>query len=338
MAEAMIAIERALIISFWGTSFFLGNGHMRVVVALGGNALLQRGQRSGAGNQRVNVMRAVKSLAPLAERHELLITHGNGPQVGLLAAQSAGDPGLAGPYPLDTLGAQTQGMIGYWLLQALQNALPGRQVVALINQTLVSAVDPAFENPTRFIGQIYDQAEAEKMAKENGWTVRQDGQYWRRVVPSPQPQRVIETRLIRQLLRSGTVVVCAGGGGIPVVRNSIGQLEGVEALIDKDLTGATLAETLEANVFLILTDVARVMRNFGTPRQEEITHTTPYELRAQDFPAGSMGPKIEAVSRFVERTGDMAAIGRLDECEDILAGMAGTIVTPNATWPLASTL
>jgi carbamate kinase len=311
---------------------------MRVVVALGGNALLERGQKPDADIQRVNAMKAVKSLAPLAERHERLGPHGNGPQVGMLALQSASDPNLSRPYPFDTLGAQTQGMIGYWLLQALQNALPGRQVVAMVNQTLVSAVDPAFENPTKFVGQVYDQAEAHKLARENSWTVRQDGDYWRRVVPSPKPQRVIETRLIRQLLRSGTVVICAGGGGIPVVRNDIGQLEGVEAVIDKDLTGALLAETLEADVYLILTDVPRVMRNFGTPMQEEITHTTPYELRAEDFPAGSMGPKIEAVCGFVERTGDMAAIGRLDECEQILEGTAGTIITPNATWPLASTL
>ncbi len=311
---------------------------MRVVVALGGNALLRRGQKPDCDVQRANTMAAVRSLAPLAERHELIITHGNGPQVGVLAVESASDPNLTRPYPFDTLGAQTQGMIGYWMLQALQNALPGRQVMAMVNQTLVSAVDPAFENPTKFVGQVYDQAEAEKLAKENGWTVRQDGDYWRRVVPSPKPQRLIETRLVRQLVRSGTVVVCAGGGGIPVVRNDVGQLEGVEAVIDKDLTASMIAESLEADAFLILTDVPRVMRRFGTPQQEEITHTTPWELRDEDFPAGSMGPKVEAVCGFVERTGDMAAIGRLDQCEQILEGSAGTIITPNATWPLASTL
>lgn len=311
---------------------------MRVVVALGGNALLKRGQTPDAAVQRANVMTAVRSLAPLAGKHELIITHGNGPQVGVLALQSASDPNLTQPYPFDTLGAQTQGMIGYWMLQAMQNALPGRQVVSIVSQTLVSAVDPAFEDPTKFVGQVYDQAEAEKLAKENGWTVKQDGDYWRRVVPSPQPQRVVETRLIRQLVRTGTVVVCAGGGGIPVVRNDVGQLEGVEAVIDKDLTGSVLAEVLEADAFLILTDVPEVMRNFGTPKQEAIRHTTPYELRAEDFPAGSMGPKVEAVCGFVERTGDMAAIGALDQCEQILDGTSGTIITPNATWPLESTL
>ncbi|MBW8483286.1 carbamate kinase [Actinomadura parmotrematis] len=311
---------------------------MRVVVALGGNALMQRGQKPDAELQRANVAAAVKSLAPLAERHELIITHGNGPQVGVLALESINDPNLERPYPLDTIGAETQGMIGYWMLQALQNALPGRQVVSMINQTLVSAVDPAFQNPTKFVGQVYTEDEAAKYAKEYGWTVKPDGDMWRRVVPSPLPQRVIETRLIRTLVRTGTVVVCAGGGGVPVVRNDVGQLEGVEAVIDKDMTASLLGEVLEADAFLILTDVPRVMRNYGTPAQEEIEHTTPWELRNEDFPAGSMGPKVEAVAGFVERTGDMAAIGRLDQCMEILEGKAGTIVTPNATWPLSSTL
>ncbi|TDB82221.1 carbamate kinase [Actinomadura sp. KC216] len=311
---------------------------MRVVVALGGNALVKRGETPDAALQRRNVDRAVRALAPLAERHELIVTHGNGPQVGVLALESVNDPSLTRPYPLDTIGAETQGMIGYWMLQALQNALPGRQVMAMINQTLVSAVDPAFEDPTKFVGQVYDRDEAEKLAAEYGWTVRQDGDGWRRVVPSPRPQRVIETRLIRELVRLGTVVVCAGGGGIPVFRNDVGRLEGVEAVIDKDLTASVLAESMDADALLILTDVPRVMRRFGAPDQEEITHTTPYELRAEDFPAGSMGPKVEAVASFVERTGDMAAIGRLDQCVEILEGTAGTIVTPNATWPLASTL
>lgn len=311
---------------------------MRVVVALGGNALVRRGEMPDAELQRGNVNRAVRSLAPLAEKHELIITHGNGPQVGVLSLESVNDPNLTRPYPLDTIGAETQGMIGYWLLQALQNALPGRQVVAMVNQTLVSAVDPAFENPTKFVGQVYDREEAGKLAAEYGWTVREDGDLWRRVVPSPRPQRVIETRLIREMVRLGTVVVCAGGGGIPVFRNDVGRLEGVEAVIDKDLTASILAESMDADALLILTDVPRVMRGFGTPEQEEITHTTPFELRAENFPAGSMGPKAEAAASFVERTGDMAAIGLLDQCAEILEGTAGTIVTPNATWPLRSTL
>ncbi|MFI6477976.1 carbamate kinase [Nonomuraea sp. NPDC050663] len=311
---------------------------MRVLVALGGNALLQRGDTPDADIQIANVQTAVKTLAQIAEKHELIITHGNGPQVGVLALQSAGDPNLTRPYPFDTLGAETQGMIGYWMLQALQNALPGRQVLSIITQTLVSAVDPAFDNPTKFVGPVYDQTEAEKLAKENGWIVKPDGQYWRRVVPSPKPQRVVETRLIRKLVRDGVTVVCAGGGGVPVIRDENGRLSGVEAVIDKDLTGSMLAEVLECDAFLILTDVPRVMRDFGTPSQTEIGHTTPHELRSIDFPAGSMGPKVEAVCRFVETTGDMAAIGKLDQAMDILEGAAGTIITPNATWPLESTL
>ncbi|NUR91960.1 MAG: carbamate kinase [Nonomuraea sp.] len=311
---------------------------MRVIVALGGNALLRRGEKPDAETQIANVAIAVKTLAKLAARHELIITHGNGPQVGVLALESTNDPNLTKPYALDTIGAETQGMIGYWILQALQNALPGRQVMSLVTQTLVSAVDPAFENPSKFVGQVYDQAEAEKLAKEYGWTVKPDGQYWRRVVPSPAPTRVVETRLIRNMVREGVVVVCAGGGGIPVIRDENGRLSGVEAVIDKDLTASMLAESLDCDAFLILTDVPRVMKDFGTPQQSEIGHTTPFELREIDFPAGSMGPKVEAVCRFVETTGDMAAIGKLDQAEAILEGKAGTIVTPNATWPLASTL
>ncbi|WP_188192821.1 carbamate kinase [Nonomuraea sp. SYSU D8015] len=311
---------------------------MRVIVALGGNAVLRRGQPADADVQIANVRAAVKTLARLAGEHELVITHGNGPQVGLLALESASDPSLTRPYPFDTLGAQTQGMIGYWMQQALQNALPGRQVLAVVTQTLVTAVDPAFENPTKFVGQVYERDEAEKLAAEYGWTVKQDGTYWRRVVPSPAPRRIVETRLIHKLVREGVVVICAGGGGIPVVRDERGRLTGVEAVVDKDLTASVLAEALECDAFLSLTDVPRVLRGYGTPQQEEIAHTTPHELRALEFPAGSMGPKVEAACRFVETTGDMAAIGKLDEAERILDGSAGTIVTPNGRWPLTSTL
>ncbi|NUS08406.1 MAG: carbamate kinase [Nonomuraea sp.] len=311
---------------------------MRVIVALGGNAVLKRGQRPDADVQRDNIATAVRTLAELAVEHELVITHGNGPQVGMLALESAADPNLSRPYPFDTIGAQTQGMIGYWMQQALQNALPGRQVLAVVTQTLVTAVDPAFDNPTKFVGQVYEEDEARKLAAEFGWMVRPDGRYWRRVVPSPVPQRIVETRLIRKMIREGVVVICAGGGGIPVVRDEHGRLSGVEAVVDKDLTASMLAESLECDAFLILTDVPRVMRGFGAPGQTEIAHTTPHELRGLDFPAGSMGPKVDAVCRFVETTGDMAAIGRLDQAQDILAGSAGTIVTPNGMWPLTSTL
>jgi carbamate kinase len=279
-----------------------------------------------------NVALAVEALAPLAREHELVVTHGNGPQIGVLAVESASDPRLSAPYPLDVLGAQTQGMIGYWLLQAFQNALPGRQVASMLNQTLVLAHDPALENPTKFVGEVYEEEEALRLAAERGWNVRQDGNGWRRVVGSPKPQRVVETRMIRLLLRSGAVVVCAGGGGVPVVRNERGKLRGLEAVIDKDLTAAVLAEALDADVLMVLTDVPNVVRNFGTPQAEPITRITPGALRREDFPAGSMGPKVDAVCRFVELTGDMAAIGRLQDAEAIMAGDAGTIITPGGNY------
>ena len=305
---------------------------MRIVVALGGNALLQRGQKPDAEVQEANVARAVAALAPLAHHHELVVTHGNGPQVGVLALQSASDPHLTTPYPFDVLGAQTQGMIGYWLLQAMQNHLPGRQVAAIINQTLVEAADPAFADPSKFVGEMYTREEATRLATERGWVVKPDGAGWRRVVGSPRPQRVVETRLIRLLLESGAVVVCAGGGGVPVVRDATGRLCGVEAVVDKDLTSAVLAEALDADVLLVLTDVPAVMERFGTPEQRAVPRATPGALRALEPPAGSMGPKVDAVCRFVELTGGMAAIGSLDDVEAILAGEAGTIVTPSGRY------
>jgi carbamate kinase len=300
---------------------------VRVVVALGGNALLQRGQRPDASLQEANVVRAVESLAPLAHDHEIVVTHGNGPQIGVLALESASDPNLTLPFPFDVLGAQTQGMIGYWLLQALQNELPGREIACIINQTLVDVDDPAFADPSKFIGEIYDEARARLIAAERGWTVKPDGTGWRRVVGSPAPREVVETPVIRLLLDSGAVVVCAGGGGVPVVRTDGGRLEGVEAVVDKDHTAAVLAQALGADALLILTDVANVFRAFGTPDQEPIGRTTPPELRGLGFPAGSMGPKVEAACQFVESTGGLAGIGRLQDVRQILAGSAGTIVT-----------
>ncbi|WP_128683610.1 carbamate kinase [Actinomyces qiguomingii] len=305
---------------------------MRIVAALGGNALMRRGERPDARTQITNVKRAAKALAALAEEHELIITHGNGPQVGTLALQSANDERLSEPYPFDTLGAQTQGMIGYWILQAMQNALPGRHIASLISQTLVLAGDPAFNNPTKFVGEVYDQPTAQALAAERGWTVKPDGTHWRRVVPSPKPQRFIETRMARTLLQAGAIVICSGGGGIPVIRNAQGKLEGVEAVVDKDLTAAVLAEHLEADALLILTDVDGVRTDFGTPNEQRIDRATPASLRALNLPAGSMGPKVEAVCRFVELTGDMAAIGRLQDTTAIINGTAGTIITPGGNY------
>lgn len=301
---------------------------MRILVALGGNALLQRGQKPDASLQEDNVETAVRALAPLARQHEIVVTHGNGPQIGLLAVESAADPNLTLPYPFDVLGAQTQGMIGYWLLQALQNELPGREVACIVNQTLVDRDDPAFADPTKFIGEVYDEATAHRLADERGWEVRQDGTHWRRVVGSPAPVEVVETGVIRLLLDSDAIVVCAGGGGVPVVRDDSGHLDGVEAVVDKDHTASVLARALKADALLILTDVANVFVDYGTPDQRAIGRTSPDDLRRHRFPAGSMGPKVEAACRFVEATGGTAGIGRLQDVGAILAGAAGTVVAP----------
>jgi len=299
---------------------------MRVVAALGGNALLERGERPDSGIQQGHVASAVAALAPLASDHELIITHGNGPQVGMLAMESARDPALSRPYPFDVLGAQTQGMIGYWLVQALQNALPGRLAGCLICRTLVSADDPAFADPVKFVGPVYDEATARQLAAEYNWQVRQDGDAWRRVVPSPEPVELLDLPLIIELLGAGAIVVCAGGGGVPVITDAAGTMRGVEAVIDKDLTAALLARSVHAEVLLLLTDVESVQENFGTARARSIQLATPGDLRARPFPAGSMGPKVDAACRFVEATGGMAAIGRLDDAEAMLHRKAGTIV------------
>ncbi|MGP0109843.1 MAG: carbamate kinase [Acidimicrobiales bacterium] len=303
---------------------------MRLVVAVGGNALLERGEVPLAEIQEKHVGVAVDALVPLAGDHDLVITHGNGPQVGMLANESALDPDLPSPYPLDVLGAQTQGMIGYFLLQAFENALPGRQVVSLVCQTEVAADDPAFERPTKFVGPVFSEADGRKLAALRGWQIRPDGSAWRRVVASPDPLAMVELPTIRLLLGDGAVVICAGGGGIPVIRDQDGRLQGAEAVIDKDLGAALLARDLEADALLILTDVANVETGFGTKTANPIGRTTPDRLRAQPFPAGSMGPKVEAACRFVEATGKPAMIGQLDDAADLLRGTRGTIVEPTS--------
>jgi carbamate kinase len=301
-----------------------------VVVALGGNALLERSERPDADIQQHHVLAAVDALVPVAQDHRLVVTHGNGPQVGLLAAESEKDTDLSHPYPFDVLGAQTQGMIGYWLLQALENALPGRRVATVLTQTVVDAGDPAFLDPHKFVGPVYDEDRATLLAAERGWQVRQDEGGFRRVVPSPEPRDVVELGEIGALLRTGAVVVCAGGGGVPVVRVD-GRLRGVEAVVDKDLTAALLAGRLGADALLILTDVPAVEAGHGAPGARPIGHTTVSELRSLSFPAGSMGPKVDAVCRFVAATGGFAAIGRLEDAELLLAGKAGTVVMPGGT-------
>jgi len=308
---------------------------MRVVVAVGGNALLERGEVPLAQTQEKNVAVAVRALAPLARDHDLVITHGNGPQIGLLANESSADPTLPAPYSLDVLGAQTQGMIGYFLLQEFENALPGQQVASLICQVKVAADDPAFQRPAKFIGPVYSETEGRRLAGLRGWQIRPDGPAWRRVVASPEPLAIVELPTIRTLLSDGAIVICAGGGGIPVLQDDDGHLHGAEAVIDKDLSAALLARDLGADALVILTDVANVQTGFGTDAARPIGHTTPAALRALQFPAGSMGPKVEAACRFVEATGKPAMIGQLQDAADLIRGTRGTVVEP-VSHPAAS--
>lgn len=305
---------------------------MLVVAALGGNALLRRGQPLTAGNQRANVRQAARALARIVETgHGLVITHGNGPQVGLLALQgTAYKPDEA--YPLDVLGAETGGMIGYMIEQELENALRHKRSVAtLLTQVIVDAGDPAFQKPTKFIGPVYERAEAEARARAAGWTVAPDGDKWRRVVPSPLPREIPDTRVLKLLLDREVIVICTGGGGIPVLRLRDGSMTGIEAVIDKDAASALLARQLGADALLLLTDVEAVLRDFGTPSEAAIATLTPDEARALSLPAGSMGPKVTAAADFADQ-GGLAGIGRLDQAIEILERRAGTrILSPART-------
>ena len=296
---------------------------MRIVVALGGNALLRRGERPESAIQLEHVAEASPALAKAATQHELVLVHGNGPQVGLLALESAADPTLSHPYPFSDLVAETQGVIGYWLQQGLANAGLTTPVVTLVTQTLVDADDPAFEDPTKFVGTVYDEKRAHELAETSGWTVRPDGDGWRRVVASPLPQRIIEIETARSLLEGGTTVVLAGGGGVPVVRGPHG-LAGVEAVVDKDYVAALAAAELEADLLVMLTDVEGVMVDYGTPEQQLMRDVRADQLQAISFPAGSMGPKVSAACRFVQETGKHAAIGALAAASGVIGGAAGT--------------
>jgi len=303
---------------------------MRVVVALGGNALLKRGEPMTADAQRANVRQAAPALADVARQHALLLSHGNGPQVGLLALQAAAYEEVE-PYPLDVLGAQTEGMIGYVLEQELGNVLPFEVPFAtLLTMIEVDPADPAFSNPTKFVGPVYDKSKADELGAERGWVFKADGEYWRRVVPSPEPKRIFEIRPIRWLLEKNSVVICAGGGGVPTMYDpDAGRtLIGVEAVIDKDLASELLAREVEAEVFVMVTDVDGVYVEWGTPDQRKLDKVTPEELRGYDFAEGSMGPKVEAAARFVERTGQRAAIGGLGQIVGIVEGNAGTQIVP----------
>jgi carbamate kinase len=301
---------------------------MRVVVALGGNALLKRGEPMTAENQRVNVRSATPALAAVAQKHQLVLSHGNGPQVGLLALQAAAYADVE-PYPLDVLGAQTEGMIGYVLEQELGNVLPPDVPLAtVLTMVQVDAGDPAFEDPTKFVGPVYTEAEALALKEDKGWAVKQDGDGWRRVVPSPEPQHIVEIRPIRWLLDRSVVLICAGGGGVPTtfLPTAKKTLVGVEAVIDKDFASELLAREVAADLFVMATDVDAVYTDWGTPKQRELGRVSVDELRQQQFPAGSMGPKVEAACRFVEATGGRAAIGALTQIQQIVEGAAGTQV------------
>jgi carbamate kinase len=305
---------------------------VRVLVALGGNALLRRGEPMTAEAQRANVRVAAEALAPVAGQHQLVISHGNGPQVGLLALQAAAYTEVEA-YPLDVLGAQTEGMIGYLIEQELGNVLPPDVPFAtLLTMIEVDLDDPAFADPTKFVGPIYGDADAEALATSKGWTFKRDGDHLRRVVPSPEPRRIFEIRPIRWLLEHGVLVICAGGGGIPTawVPGEERTLGGVEAVIDKDRASALLAQDLDVDVFVMATDVDGVYEGWGTTDQRHLDRATPSELRAQPFAAGSMGPKVDAAVRFVEATGKRAAIGALADIQGIVEGTAGTSVVADA--------
>jgi len=304
---------------------------MLIVTALGGNALLRRGEALTAENQRANVRAACVALAPIAAEHQLVVTHGNGPQVGLLALQQAV---FGATEPFDVLGAQTEGMIGYLIEQELGNLLPfERPFATLLTMIEVDPADPAWDNPTKFIGPVYPKSEADRLAAEKGWTFRaEEEDAWRRVVPSPEPKRIFEHRPIKWLLERNTIVIAAGGGGIPTMYEpgADRKLIGVECVIDKDLASELLARDLGADRFVMLTDAEAVQVGWGTPAQRPIRRAHPEALRALGFAAGSMGPKVEAACRFALATGKPACIGALADLGRILAGEAGTTVTVEA--------
>ncbi|MEZ8792424.1 carbamate kinase [Vibrio splendidus] len=296
-----------------------------VVVALGGNALLRRGEPLEADVQRRNIETAVKTISEIAKVYNVVLVHGNGPQVGLLALQGL-EYKKVNPYPLDVLGSETQGMIGYMLMQEFKNYLPDRNISCMLTQMTVDPNDPAFADPTKPIGPIYEEAEARELAEKFHWIVKPDGQHFRRVVPSPRPTGIVEHEAITQLIDAGHLVICTGGGGIPVKKEN-GKLVGVEAVIDKDMSAAFLAKQLDADALLILTDAEAVYLDWGKPTQHALRSTTPSELAKFTFDAGSMGPKIEASCEFIQQGGKVVGIGALEDGLQILQGQAGTKIT-----------
>ncbi|WP_322417949.1 carbamate kinase [Mesorhizobium huakuii] len=303
---------------------------MLIVVALGGNALLRRGEPMTADNQRANIVRAASVLAELVdEGHSIVVTHGNGPQVGLLALQAAATSD-GGAFPLDVLGAESAGMIGYVIEQELGNLLKERLFATLLTQVKVDPHDRAFAQPTKPIGPVYDKATAHRLASERGWQIAPDGDRWRRVVASPKPLEILEASVISFLVERGVIVICTGGGGVPVIARDDGSLCGVEAVIDKDLASSLLARALKADMLLMLTDVDAVYVDYGTAAAHALRHVTAKEISGRNFPAGSMGPKVGAAIEFAEETGKPAAIGKLDDAVVIVSGKRGTWVGPDA--------
>ncbi|EIC7993568.1 carbamate kinase [Salmonella enterica] len=295
-----------------------------LVVALGGNALLKRGEPLEANIQRKNIELAARTIAQLTRQWRVVLVHGNGPQVGLLALQNSAYANVT-PYPLDILGAESQGMIGYMLQQALKNHLPEREISVLLTQVEVDANDPAFLNPTKYIGPIYDEAQARALQAEKGWVFKAGGNAFRRVVPSPQPKRIVENDAIRALISRDHLVICNGGGGVPVVEKADGY-HGIEAVIDKDLSAALLASQIHADALLILTDADAVYLDWGKPTQRPLAQVTPELLREMQFDAGSMGPKVTACAEFVSHCRGIAGIGSLADGQAILAGEKGTLI------------
>ena len=300
---------------------------MRAVVALGGNALLRRGEAMTIENQRANVAVACEHLAKVAVNHELVICHGNGPQIGLLALEGAAYTPVP-VYPLDVLGAETQGMVGYLVQQQLGNELgPGTALATLLTMIEVDPADPAFADPTKPIGPLYGEADAAALERERGWVFRPDGDQLRRVVPSPAPKRIFEEAQIRLLLEAGSVVICAGGGGIPTAFDEVGRLHGVEAVIDKDHASGLLACDVQADVFVMATDTPAAFVGFGTDAQRAIVAAHPDAILSEygsEFADGSMRPKVEAACDFARATGRPAMIGRLADIDALVAGRSGT--------------
>ena len=287
------------------------------IVALGGNALAPPDRPHDAGAMAAVIAVAADALAPIAETHDLIVTHGNGPQIGDLAEK-------APESPLDVLGAQSEGLLGYVIEQALSNRMPDRTTLSMVTRVVVAADDPAFAHPTKPIGQVL-HGDPDALSAEHGWPVVADRGGYRRVVPSPHPQEVIEAEEIGFLARSGAIVVCAGGGGVPVTRDEKGQLFGADGVIDKDLSSAVLALQLRADVLLLLTDVAGVCADWPTC-EDLLRAPSTEELMALNLAVGSIAPKVAAAVGFVQAGGEMAGIGHLNDAARILAGEAGTVV------------